>query len=131
MTTLGEQFARALAAKDFGKLTDLLHPEVDFRGMTPGRFWEAGESAQVVNEVLKSWFEDQDEIDALVDLETGNVVDRERVRYRFAVTTPDGSFTVEQQAYYSTADNRINWMRVMCSGFRPTPRVEQAMRGSA
>ena len=78
--------------------------------------------------MLKSWFEDQ--IDALVHLETGNVGDRERVRYRFAVTTPEGSFTVEQQAYYSTADNRINWMRVMCSGFRPAPRVDQAIRGS-
>jgi hypothetical protein len=41
MTTLGERFARALAAKDFAQVTDLLHPEVDFRGMTPGRFWEA------------------------------------------------------------------------------------------
>jgi hypothetical protein len=31
MTTLGERFARALAAKDFGRVRGLLHPEVDFR----------------------------------------------------------------------------------------------------
>jgi ketosteroid isomerase-like protein len=30
MTTLGEQFARALAAKDFDRVADLLHPDVDF-----------------------------------------------------------------------------------------------------
>jgi hypothetical protein len=27
--------------------------------------------------------------------------------------------TVEQQAYLSTRDGQIDWMRVVCSGFRP------------
>ena len=121
MTTLGERFARALATKDFGQVTGLLHPEVDFRGMTPSRFWEATTPDQVVNDVLRSWFEDQDRIEALVDLDTGSVGDRERVGYRFAVSTPDGSYLVEQQAFYSATDGRISWMRVMCSGFRPAP----------
>ena len=121
MTTLGEQFARALAAKDFGRVTGLLHPEVDFRGMTPGRFWEATTPQQVVDEVLTSWFEDQDRIEALVELVTGSVGDRERVSWRFAVSCPDGRYLVEQQAYYSASDGRIDWMRVMCSGFRPAP----------
>jgi hypothetical protein len=66
VTTVGEQFARALAAKDFGR-----------------------------------------------------VADRDRVGWRFAVSTPDGPHLVEQQAYYSTPDGRISWMRVLCSGFRP------------
>jgi hypothetical protein len=121
MTTLGEQFARALAAKDFGRVTGLLHPEVDFRGMTPGRFWEATAPEQVVDEVLTSWFEDQDRIEALVELDTGSVGDRERVSWRFAVSCPDGRYLVEQQAYYSATGGRIDWMRVMCSGFRPAP----------
>jgi hypothetical protein len=121
MTTLGEQFARALAAKDFGRVTGLLHPEVDFRGMTPGRFWEATTPEQVVDEVLTSWFEDQDRIEALVELRTGGVGDRERVSWRFAVSCPDGRYLVEQQAYYSATGGRIDWMRVMCSGFRPAP----------
>jgi hypothetical protein len=118
---LGEQFARALAAKDFGRVAELLHPEVDFRGMTPGRFWEATGPAQVIDEVLRSWFEDQDVIEAVVELDTGRMVDRDRVAWRFAVSTPDGPHLVEQQAYYSTTDGRISWMRVLCSGFRPAP----------
>jgi hypothetical protein len=121
MTTLGEQFARALAAKDFGRVTGLLHPEVDFRGMTPGRYWEAATPEQVVGEILTSWFEDQDRIEALVELVTGSVGDRERVSWRFAVSCPDGRYLVEQQAYYSASGGRIDWMRVMCSGFRPAP----------
>jgi hypothetical protein len=39
--TLGEQFAEALAAKDFERAGDLLDPEVDFRALTPSRAWEA------------------------------------------------------------------------------------------
>jgi len=35
---LGERFVQALAAKDFAQVASLLHPEVDFRGMTAGRF---------------------------------------------------------------------------------------------
>jgi hypothetical protein len=91
VTTMGEQFARA-----------------------PG-------PAQVIDEVLGSWFEDQDVIEAVVELDTGRMVDRDRVAWRFAVSTPDGPHLVEQQANYSTTDGRISWMRVLCSGFRPAP----------
>ena len=52
--SLGEMFARALAAKDFDRLVSLLHPEVDFRGMTPGRFWEASNAVQAVDEIVRS-----------------------------------------------------------------------------
>jgi SnoaL-like domain len=120
MTTLGERFVRALAAKDFAGVAAVLHPEVDFRGMTPGRFWEATGPDQVIEQVLKQWFEDQDQIDALVELEAGGFGDRDRVGWRFAVTTPDGPGLVEQQAFYSATGDQIGWMRVMCSGFRPT-----------
>jgi hypothetical protein len=74
----------------------------------------------VIEQVLKQWFEDQDQIDALVELEAGGFGDRDRVGWRFAVTTPDGPHLVEQQAFYSATGDQIGWMRVMCSGFRPT-----------
>ena len=117
--SLGEMFARALAAKDFDRIAALLHPEVDFRGMTPGRFWEAGTAVQAIDEILRSWFEDSDHIDELLQVDTSRVADRERVGYRLAVTNPDGNFLVEQQAYYETSDGSITWMRVLCSGYRP------------
>jgi hypothetical protein len=41
MTDLGPRFVAALAAKDTDGLVALFASEVDFRGMTPGRFWEA------------------------------------------------------------------------------------------
>lgn len=38
--------------------------------------------------------------------------------YRLAVRTPDGDFTVEQQAHYRTEEGSIVHLRVLCSGFR-------------
>jgi hypothetical protein len=117
--TLGAEFARALATKDYGRVAELLHPEVDFCALTPSRTWEASDADAVISGVLRQWFEDSDEIQALERLESDAFADRERVGYRFSVRNPDGRFLVEQQAYLSARDGRIGWMRVVCSGFRP------------
>jgi hypothetical protein len=93
---VGERFARAGAARDGSALLTLLTPDVDFRGMTPNRVWEA-KSASV---------------------DAATVVDRHRVGYRFRLTNPDGTFAVEQQAYYEVDGARISWLRIMCSGYR-------------
>src|SRR5436190_13341242 len=79
---LGSTFAQALARKDFALITTLLHPEVDFRGLTPSRAWEATGAEQVVDEVLRQWFEDSDDLEELVSVETDEFADRERVAYR-------------------------------------------------
>jgi hypothetical protein len=117
--TLGTQFARALAAKEFEEIVALLHPEIDFRGMTPNRSWEAGDPDAVISDVLQKWFEDSDEIEALEQLQSDAFADRERIGYRFSLHNPDGRFLVEQQAFLAERDGRIGWMRVLCSGFRP------------
>lgn len=119
MAALGEQFAEALAAKDFERITGLLDPGVDFRGLTPSRSWEAANADEVVTEVLPQWFEDSDHIEELVEVEVGEMADRDHVSYRFRGHNGDGPFLVEQQAYLAERDGRIVWMRVLCSGFRP------------
>jgi hypothetical protein len=117
--TLGAAFAQALAAKDTGALVELMHPEIDFRAMTPRRIWEGDDPATIVAEVFWHWFEDSDEIDSVEHVETDAFAGRERVGYRFRVRNPEGTFLVEQQAYLSERDGRIGWMRVMCSGYCP------------
>ena len=116
---LGAEFAQALAAKDTARLLELMHPEVDFRGLTPNRNWEAKNRDEVISILLGEWFEDKDEIEGLEGLEGDAFADCQRVGYRFSVTNPDGSFLVDQQAYLSAPDGQIEWMRVLCSGFRP------------
>lgn len=110
--------------KDSSRLRALMHPEIDFRGMTPNRNWEASGPDAVIEVLLANWFEDEDEIQALEQLETDTVADRERVGYRFSVTCPDGRFVVEQQAYLLARDGQIGWMRVMCAGYLPAGSSE-------
>jgi hypothetical protein len=117
---IGERFAKAIAAKDKDQLIALLDPEVDFRAMTPNRFWEATSARTLVDDViLGAWFEPTDHIDSLDDVEVGSVADRDRVAYQLRITNPDGTFLVEQQAYLGVEEGRIGWLRIMCSGFRP------------
>ncbi|MEA2123687.1 MAG: hypothetical protein QOI80_469 [Solirubrobacteraceae bacterium] len=87
-------FARAVADKDAARVRELLQREVDFRGLTPSRHWEATGADAVIATLFDSWFEAADRIDALEAVETDAFADRERV-------------------------GRIGWMRVVCSGFRP------------
>ena len=105
-------------------MLDLMHPEIDFRGMTPSRSWEANDRDTVISVLLGHWFEEADEIEALERLETDAFADRQRVGYRFSVRNPDGRFVVDQQAYLADRDGRIGWMRVLCSGYRPATQAE-------
>jgi hypothetical protein len=117
-SALGPAFARALAAKDFARVRELVHPELDFRGMTPNRTWEARGPDALVDDVLTSWFETSDHIDAVERIHSDAFADREHVAYRFSGRNDSGPFVVEQQAYLTERDGRIGWMRVLCSGFR-------------
>jgi hypothetical protein len=118
VANLGEDFARAVAAKDHDRVRDLLHPELDFRAMTPGRIWEAAGPDDVIV-ALNEWFTDSDVIERLESLDTDGFADRQRVGYRLRVRNDDGDHLVEQQAYLSERDGRIEWLRIMCSGYRP------------
>lgn len=116
----GERFARALAAKDAAALTSLLAPEVDFKALTPGEFWECGDARELVDETLLGiWFRAEREIVETIAVDSDDLGPMERVRYRFRVVGPDGESTIEQQAYYETSDGRISWLRIMCTGFLP------------
>jgi hypothetical protein len=115
--SLGAEFARALSAKDFAGITNLLHPAIDFRALTPRRPWEASTAEQVIDEVLRVWFGER-EIEELTQQESDAFVDCSRIAYRLRGHDADGPFVIEQQAYLSERDGRIGWMRVLCSGFR-------------
>ena len=119
-TTLGADFARAFCEKDPARIRELLHSEIDFRGLTPNRFWEASGPDAVVEILFDNWLEAKDQVEGIEGIEGDIVADRERVGYRFTVSNPDGHFLVEQQAYLSTRDGQIDWIRLVCSGFRPT-----------
>ena len=116
---LGARFVEAVAAKDPERLRAVLHPQIDFRGLTPNRFWEAHDRDSVLQIVLGSWFEPGDELEVLELMQSDAVADRQQLRYRFRGRNADGPMVVEQQAYFAERDGGIGWMRVVCSGCRP------------
>jgi hypothetical protein len=118
-STLGSDYARALADKDADRVRELLHPEIDFKAVTPRKAWEANDADGVLSVLFENWFGDTCEIRTLDRVESDAFADRERIGYRFSATKPEGDFVVEQQAYLGEQDGRICWMMVACSGFRP------------
>jgi len=117
---VGECFARAVAAKDRDGILQALSPELDFRGVTPRKSWEAATGEDFVDRILLgTWFGPNDTIRALQRVETDAFADVERVSYRLELERDSGQFLLEQQAYYRTTDGRISWLRIACSGYRP------------
>jgi hypothetical protein len=124
---VGERFAQALADKNAAGLKVLLSPDVDFRAMTPTKFWESNDVDVIVDEtILGTWFTPPRRITEVIAIETGSIGSLERVAYRFLIDRPDGRFTIEQQAYCATDGATISWLRLMCSGFLPLGAEEPA-----
>ena len=122
VSSAGERFARALAAKDSGALCALLADPIDFGALTPGRYWQASTGRQAVEEIiLARWFGGGDDITELCLVASGRVIDCEHVAYRVRVRRSGRDYLVEQQAYYRTEGPRITWMRVLCSGYQLIP----------
>jgi hypothetical protein len=119
--TAGERFAQAVAAKDREALTALLDPAVDFQALTPGRFWQSGDPAEVVDQfVLGHWFGPAAEMRGLRMLADREVAQRRHAAYDLRVRREGVDYLVEQQVYYETgADGRISWLRLLCAGYQP------------
>jgi hypothetical protein len=125
MTTVETGIAGALVdaivARDVSRAVELLHPEIDFRAMTPNRIWE-GEGPAGVEAVLRAWFEDPDEeIHAIEATEPVTLGGTLRVGWLVRISDADGPHLFEQQAYVRERDGLIGWMRVICSGWVPLP----------
>ena len=120
MSTVGRRFAEAIVSRDVEAFRATLSNAVDFKGLTPGRFWEASDPDEVVDVVLATWFGETDRITGHEITDGDDVEDTHLVTYRFEITNDDGPHVVGQQVYYR-ADERdhIEYARVVCSGYRP------------
>jgi hypothetical protein len=116
---VASEWVDAIVARDVARAIALLHPEIDFRAMTPNRIWEA-EGPAGVETVLREWFEDPDEdIHGIEATEPISIEGTARVGWLVRVSDVDGPHIFEQQAYVRERDAQIEWMRVMCSGWIP------------
>jgi hypothetical protein len=117
-TSLGVDFARAFGARDRERIRELVDPELDFKALTPRRFWEAADVDGLLEILFDIWIRESDEIRGIEKLERDLFADRECVGYRFRVANEKGEYLVEQQAFVTERDGQIAWMRLVCSGWR-------------
>jgi hypothetical protein len=115
--TLGVAFAEAFAAKEVLQMARLMHPDIDFQGLTPKQTWTAKGTDQVVSDVLQPWFDDFDDGARLVEVASHSFADTESLTYQFTGRDAEGPFVCEQHAYLTEDGGQINWMRLVCSGF--------------
>jgi SnoaL-like protein len=115
---LGPAFADALARRDFAQMAEVLSPDIDFLAVTPRRPWEASTGEEAL-QILRTWFDATTVVDEVLSVRTDAVGDRHCVTYRFTGDRAQERFVIEQHAYYAVRNHRIDWMRLVCSGFRP------------
>ncbi len=116
---VGRAFVDAIIRKDRVGLMGVLAPTVEFRGLTPGRAWEASDPQGVAEIVFGPWFEPTDHVREVLEVTTGTVADRQRLAYRFLMDSDGGPCVVEQHGFFDAVDGRIVRLSMMCSGYRP------------
>jgi len=120
-----EQLVGALAARDYGRIFDLLARDVRFRYLIPSGPGQVVGAADVAAKYFE-WFGDVAELEVQETLVAG-VSDRTSVRYRFLFREGADWKLAEQQAYLDTdADGRIAAVDLLCSGFRPAAAPGEA-----
>ena len=117
--TLGTRLAAAIEVRDRSALRNLFATPVQFRAVTPRRFWDAETPSEVADIVLGTWFAGGREITNVSLVEDDTVGDVSKITYRMSVATESGPTVIEQVAYYAGQDDRITQLRLVCSGFRP------------
>lgn len=117
--TLGGRLAAAIADRDQEALRRLFATPVEFRAVTPRRFWDAETPSEVADIVLGTWFDESKRITDVRLIEDDTVGDVSKISYRMSVATDSGPSVIEQVAYYAEQHDRITHLRLVCSGFRP------------
>lgn len=114
------RFVEALAAADAPALLAMMTPNVEFRALTPGRFWEASTPDDAISKVLFVWFPPDDVVEEIEVLEPGDVLGRPKVDYRLRWHNAKGNrYSIEQRAYMDLDDAGLIWrLEIVCGGFR-------------
>jgi TusA-related sulfurtransferase len=112
-----DQLLRAITARDFDAIAEVVSPAARFRFLIPPGPDEVTGGAEVAAR-FRRWFGDADAFE-IVAASVEELVDRVSVRYRFRLREEVEWKEGEQQVYVDVDDEgRIAAMDLMCSGFR-------------
>lgn len=112
------QIVDAIAARDYGRIFEVLSRDVRFRYVIPSGPAEVIGAADVAAKYFE-WFGDAAELE-VQETVVERVSDRTSARYRFRVRKGRHWEVIEQQAYLDVdSEGRIGVIDLVCSGFRP------------
>jgi hypothetical protein len=117
--SLGADLAHAIAGQDATALRSLISTPVNFRAVTPKRFWDAETAVEVADVILGIWFGPDKVVTDISGLATDRVGDVEKVSYRLRVDLESGPSVIEQVIYYTGLHGQVVDLWLVCSGFRP------------
>ena len=78
-----------------------------------------GTAVEVVEVIVGAWFGPDTHVTDVISLATDIVGDVQMVSYRLSVDLEPGPSVIEQVGYYTSTDDHITDLRMVCSGFRP------------
>jgi hypothetical protein len=121
--SVGGAFLEGLTARDFAAVAATLHPDVRMRALLPSRVAEL-EGRDAVAGTLKSWYGPATRFE-IVHASVGEVAGRLQLTWRARVRPApfgigDGWHVIEQHVFVN-ADETIESLDLLCSGFRPDP----------
>jgi hypothetical protein len=116
---LAERFVTAIAAQDQARIADCFADGVELRALVPPGVRERSGAAEA-GALVAGWFADSTVLE-LADVSSTEIGDRLHIRYRFTGVEDGQAYVVEQQLYCTVADDKIERVDLLCSGFRPPP----------
>ena len=122
---VGERWAAALRAADFAGLGRCLAPHVRIRAALPSRFVDSSGRDEAVA-LLRQWLGGERGF-AVLAASSGTVGDVLRLGYRVRISGPEPCL-MEQHGYCRVGDDGIADLRLVCSGWIPSP--SPALRGA-
>jgi ketosteroid isomerase-like protein len=114
---LGSQYVQAVSQGDFTRLHDLFSDDIRFpRTATQGDSWHAIGWSDT-EKALRELYPPNELFSEVVMVDHHDVPGRYRISYRLrGHKLEHGTFEYEHQVYYNTEGNKINRLRVLCSG---------------
>ena len=113
---LGEDWIRAIQARDFERLEQFCQPELISQLLTPKRSVTL-EHASELSAKYRQWFGECTEF-KLETSRIGLVGERLGIFYRFHLQENGDWLDIEQQLYCTVKDGYVEQLHLLCSGFQ-------------
>jgi ketosteroid isomerase-like protein len=112
----GSQYVQAVSQGNIKRLHDLFSEDIVFLAATQGDSWHTigwPETEKALHEL----YPPGEKVSEVVSVDHHDVPGRYRISYRLRGHKLEyGPFEYEHQVYYNTEGNKINRLRVLCSG---------------